>query len=110
MPLGGLRTFTNMGANGGTVEGDEWKAFDDGITPSDPTMIEMGETKPAARQPPAEIKQQGKQSKPKKRSQRQKEADEKAAAALEEAHAKDLDNRNIRPKNHATTRRSKRDS
>ena len=39
MPLGGLRTFTNMGANGGTVEGDEWKAFDDGITPSAPTMI-----------------------------------------------------------------------
>ena len=27
MPLGGLRTFTNMGDNGGMREGDDWKEF-----------------------------------------------------------------------------------
>ena len=52
MPLGTLRTFTNMGDNGGMHGGDGWKVYDDGITPADPTMIELGPTNVAARQPP----------------------------------------------------------
>ena len=101
MPLGTLRTFTNMGGNGGVVEGDEWKVYDDGMAPSDPTMIEMGVTKPAARVPQTMSEPKKTSSKPKKLSQRKAEAAAKAAAvetdaAVEAANQKDLKKRNIK--------------
>ena len=108
MPLGTLRTFTNMG---GEVKPDEeWKVYDDGITPSDPTMIEMGVTKPAARVPQTMSEPKKTSSKPKKLSQRKAEAEQKAAAkkrsrkpkpaqpdaAIEAANQDDLAKRNIK--------------
>ena len=104
MPLGTLRTFTNMG--GEVKANEEWKVYDDGMAPADPTMIELGATSVAGRQPPHHIDPpKNTKSKPKKLSQRKAEAAAKAAAveakpktdaAVEAANQKDLKKRNIK--------------
>ena len=117
MPLGHLKTVTNMG--GQQKENESWKVYENGITPADPTMEEMGETPVAGRRAPHHIDPpKSKGSKPKKRSVKEKEAAEKQQAAdqkLEEAVSKDLRSRNIvnpetpltKTKKNATAKRSR---
>lgn len=86
MPIGNLRTITNMGCE--LKEDDSWKVYEHEVKPADPTMYDLHGTKPAGRTPPKEIQKPKKGRKPVPKSKRDE--------AVDQAIEKDLKKRNIR--------------
>jgi hypothetical protein len=98
MPIGHLRTLTNMGCE--LKEDDSWKVYEHEVKPADPTMYDLHGTKPAGRIPPQEIQKPKKGRKPVPKSKRE--------AKVEEAIEKDLKKRNIRKPKDNNDRPTKR--